>query len=209
MELLAVLGQYLLLTFVLPGFCYLLAFDLCFPGAFRRMIAEVPLGGAPDISSGWRLALAGMIGGLLLSSVAFALELALRYVPFFDKTWFPGIDFGKLPDVAEPSLASLFAAMAFMHFNIAVGILIILIALVLCAGYAVLCGGPAPAKPPAQPACLWAEPRTWFAMGLAVVVIANVAVASHLFRRVDCMVRTKESRVSVPLCMSMPSRSLF
>jgi hypothetical protein len=152
---------------------------------------------------------AGAIGGLLLSSVAFAIELALRYVPFFDETWFPGIDFGKLPDVAEPSLASLFAAMAFMHFNIAVGISIILIGLVLCAGFEALCGGPTPARTAAAAECLWFEPRTWFAVGLAVVVVANFSVASHLFRRVDCMVRTKENRVSVPTCMSMPARSLF
>ena len=80
---------------------------------------------------------------------------------------------------------------------------------VLRCKHAVPCCEPTPEKTLASPACLWFEPRTWFAVGLAAVVIANVAVASHLFRRVDCMVRTKESRVSVPMCMSMPAHSLF
>jgi hypothetical protein len=188
MELLAVLGQYLLLTFVLPGFCYLLAFGLCFVDDLTELTAKLPTSGGTrkDISKGAWFAFLGIIGGLLLSSVTFAIEIFLRQFDFFGKDWFPAIDFGEIPDIADHSLANLFTAMAFMHFNIAVGTLIIVIGRLLYAGCRAFCG----------------KTRVWIACSLVIVVIANIMVTSHLFRRVDCMARTKDTSVSVPDCMS-------
>src|ERR1700730_17732406 len=108
MQLWSVLGQYLLLSFVLPGFCYLAAFYLCFPGALGRVFPGVlgligpgvPLkkdgspstqgkkddneeggkkkGAKKEASQGFWVTLLAVIFGLLLSSVTFFLEIMLR-----------------------------------------------------------------------------------------------------------------------------------
>jgi hypothetical protein len=44
-------------------------------------------------------------------------------------------------------------------------------------------------------------PATWIAFCFLAVTAANIAVTSHLFRRVDCMARTGDTRFSVPDCM--------
>jgi hypothetical protein len=218
MELIAVLGQYLLLTFVLPGFSYLFAFGLCFRDEVLALAATVPTSGGSrkDISKGAWFTFLGVIGGLLLSSVAFAFEIFLRRFDTFNIDWFPAIDFGEIPDIADHSLANLFTAMAFMHFNIAVGFLIIMIGWLLYA----LCktdGGEAAtssARTAARPkgtrrrdkartfACrILCSRAKLTACALALVIVANTVVASHLFRRVDCMIRVKGTEYSVPACM--------
>src|SRR5438034_8128191 len=70
MELLATLGQYLLLTFVLPGCCYAVAFALGCPDTFRdvRAAAAPPLDSAGQkvgkgISQGYWLAFIVFTGG--------------------------------------------------------------------------------------------------------------------------------------------------
>jgi hypothetical protein len=193
MQLLAVLGQYLLLTFVLPGFCYLLAFALCFPGLFRRLTAGLPIdeeGGERSPQASWIVFFA-VIGGLLLSSITFAIEILLREVSeTFNKTWFPGVDFAKIHSMDAHSLENLFTAMAFMHFNISVGILIILL---LHAAHLMLRRtatgerhGGAARRPPRPESLL---PAVCVIVTLTLIVVANIAISSHLFHRVDHMVR--------------------
>src|SRR5262249_17543874 len=122
--------------------------------------------------------------------------------------WFPPVDFNNTP--SEHSLANLFTAMAFMHFNIAVGIVLILIARLLYAG----CGCRATVITTSTPTIVvsatnaWAAvcrfvfaPALWIACCFLVASAANIAVTSHLFRRVDCMARTLDTRFSVPDCM--------
>lgn len=238
MELLAALGQYLLLTFVLPGFCYLFAFGICFRSEWPEVAKKLPaMGGEKDISKGAWFAFFGVIGGLLLSSVTFALEILLRWVfPMFTKDWFPPVDFGRIPEVSEHSLANLFTAMAFMHFNIAVGIVLILTARLLytwCSSCATaVAGDPKPAdseppdpKPPDPKPddaggrwarCVALRRKAWAAVCpfvcaqatlttccFLVVSIANIAVTSHLFRRVDCMIRIVGNETNVPHCMKL------
>jgi hypothetical protein len=227
MELLAALGQYLLLTFVLPGFCYLFTFGICFRSEWPAVAAKLPpMGGEKDISKGAWFTFFGVIGGLLLSSVTFATEILLRSkFRDFTEEWFPAVDFSRIPDTSEHSLANLFTAMAFMHFNIAVGIGLILIARLLYSGRR-FCAAAVPgrsttageAKPDAaggrcaRCVALWHKacaavcrfvcaPATWIACCFLVVSTANIAVTSHLFRRVDCMARTSDTRFSVPDCM--------
>src|ERR1700730_4365433 len=170
MQLWSVLGQYLLLSFVLPGFCYLAAFYLCFPGALGRVFPGVlgqigpgvPLkkdgspstqgktdnneeddnseddeeddneeggkkkGAKKEASQGFWVTLLAVIFGLLLSSVTFFLEIMLRKSRDFDCKWFTRIPFDKLAAPAPDNpLANFLAAETIMHFNIAVGFLII------------------------------------------------------------------------------------
>jgi hypothetical protein len=141
----------------------------------------------------------------------------------FTEEWFPAVDFSRIPDTSEHSLANLFTAMAFMHFNIAVGIVLILIARLLYAGShcctTAAHGTPARVKRPKGAEGKWPRfvalmrkacaavcrfvcaPAFWIACCFLVVSTANLLVTSHLFRRVDCMARTLDTRFSVPDCM--------
>jgi hypothetical protein len=209
MQLWSVLGQYLLLSFVLPGFCYLTAFYLCFPGVLGRVFPGV-LGeigpGAPlqagskppaqdgklehkreedkeegkkedgkkedgkrEASQGFWITLLAGIFGLILSSVAFAIEIVIRKFSFFDCFLFVRVPFDKL--ATENPLANFLAAETFMHFNIAVGLLIIL-AIWVCTR-----------DRPVRRESYVCEPRM-LKWGLIIVIIANLIVASHLFGRV-------------------------
>jgi hypothetical protein len=205
MQLWSVLGQYLLLSFVLPGFCYLAAFYLCFPGTLGRVFPGVlgeirpgvPLdanaespeqdgeaegeneddeketdekeGGKKEASQGfWITMLAGLFG-LLLSSVAFFVETILRNLIDFDCKRFTRIPFDKLADPDNP-LANFLAAEAFMHFNIGVGILIILGVWIGVRGKSIWSGP------------YLCDPKL-LAVGLVVVIVSNLVVSSHLFAR--------------------------
>src|SRR5205823_2212627 len=89
------------------------------------------------------------------------------------------IDFAQILD---KELSNLFTAMAFMHFNIGAGLLIILI------GCLAMCK---------------VARRGVYAAAMIVLVIANISVSSHLFRRVDCMVAAKkDSKITVPECLN-------
>jgi hypothetical protein len=124
MQLFATLGLYLILAFVLPGFCYLLVFGLCFPNAFSEIRRWLPPEGKDAAQGFWVFSLA-LTGGLLLSSVTFAFELGFRrYFDFF-ALWYPEIDF-KAPH--EPTgYTTVLVPSAFMHFNIGLGIFIIFV----------------------------------------------------------------------------------
>ena len=111
MDGLGILGQCLILTFVLPGFCYLLVLALCFPRMFRTLCAGLsiaqdkadPKGKDKTSSSlGWWLVSLGSLVGLLLSSVTFAIEVLLRSLDAFsfNEVWFRQIAFDKISDSA-------------------------------------------------------------------------------------------------------------
>jgi hypothetical protein len=138
-QLISVLGQYLLLAFVLPGFCYLAVFSLCFPGVLARVFpglvgrahptgevhSSQPAEAKKEVASqGLWITLLAVVSGLLLSSLAFWIEILLRYIRYFDCWMFPRIPFVKLPQ--SEALANFFTPEAFMHFNIGLGLLIIL-----------------------------------------------------------------------------------
>jgi len=250
MQLWSVLGQYLLLSFVLPGFCYLTAFYLCFPGVLGRVfpgvLGEIGPGGRlraegelpakdgkpkckkeggkeeggkeeggkeeggkeegikaeaseeedsenedrkeqngkdedgneehgskadskKEASQGFWITLIAGILGLALSSVSFAIEAALRKASFFDCYLFTRVPFDKL--ATENPLANFLAAETFMHFNIAIGLLIILVLWI------------ANRKTPVRREDYLCDPRQ-LTGGLIVVIIANLIVSSHLFGRV-------------------------
>lgn len=222
MEGLGILGQYLILTFVLPGFCYLLVFALCFPHTFRAICAGLPTGqensdlsGKQNSSLGWWLVLLGFLGGLLVSSVTFAIEVVLRTLDLFhfNDIWFRQIAFDKMSEAGPP--LNLFAPMAFMHFNIGVGVFVILLAFFFsmiarhCRA-ARLKNAQGTGTSENHEACecsprLPEIPKGWLTIALFVLVVANIIVSSHLFHRVECMVRTKEGRsINMLQCMSEP-----
>jgi hypothetical protein len=115
MQLLAMLGQYLLLSFVLPGFCYLAIFVLCFaPAADQRGERPVLASIYDHIKASWITV--AIIGGLLLSSVAFAIEVTLRYFVLIDCNLFPRIAFERIHEKGSADVgANFFAAESFMH----------------------------------------------------------------------------------------------
>jgi hypothetical protein len=198
MELLSVLGQYLLLSFVLPGFCYLAVFYLCFPGALAEVFPGVigqmhnvsPAPAAPPdgkkeaASQGLWITLLAVVGGLLLSSVAFWIEILLRCLPFFERA-FPHIPFERLTD--SKTLANFFTPEAFMHFNIGVGIMIILVVFMIEVTWRREWSSAARKSPQAR---LHVCHPAWLVIGLAVVAVANLHVSSYLFHRVHDIVAT-------------------
>jgi hypothetical protein len=148
MQLIAGFSVYLILVFVLPGFAYLLAFAITFPEEFAALPKWLPrpAEGDKDLSFGFWLAVLAIVGGLLLSSVCFAIEIGLRK---FD------------------SFLPIFLASPIMHFNVGVGLSIILIIYVWYGRRNV---------------------RIRWAMALAIVVVANLFVAHELAVRVNEMV---------------------
>jgi len=110
---------YLILTFVLPGFCYVLVSAWCFHG-------KIPGGSIQELSSGgWTLV--AVIGGLLLSSVCFALE---SICPRRLVDWaFPTMDLDRMTEVETKGKGTFYlqvlSGSAIMHFNIASGIFLI------------------------------------------------------------------------------------
>jgi hypothetical protein len=205
MQLLSLLGQYLLLAFVLPGFCYLAVFSLCFPGVLGRVFPGLMGQAGPAFSAdaqlsqpteakkdaasqGLWITLLAVVSGLLLSSVAFWVEILLRYIPYFDCTLFPRIPFVELPE--SEALANFFTPEAFMHFNIGLGLLIILISFV----YDVTRRGEWMRRNREAPgARLHACPPVWLTAALLLLVVANIHVSSHLFHRVHDIIAHVET----------------
>jgi hypothetical protein len=199
MEILTVLGQYLLLAFVLPGFCYLTVFALCFPGLLANVfpgivgqmrpasadaqIVQSSEGSKKAASQGLWVTLLAIVSGLLLSSVAFSIEILLRRFSFWFCSSFPSIPFNELKD--GKASASFFTPEAFMHFNISVGILVLLLIFVI----EVTCRGEWSRDKRRLPGARFhvCSPA-WLAIGLAVLVVANLHVSSHLFHRVHDIV---------------------
>jgi hypothetical protein len=199
-QLIAIVGQYLLLSFVLPGFCYLLVFALCFPGGFNRIHTALLTGEKQDDGDGqskhgeegkskhekegdddkkdgsvgsWMLL--GSVFGLLLSSVTFAIEILLRNWANFDCDLFPIIPFHELGDRSQ-----FFTAEAFMHFNIGVGIFILFVIFAIYVGRR-LAEWISPRKP-------YGIPPLCLAGGLIVLAAANTGVSGYLFNRVTNIV---------------------
>jgi hypothetical protein len=181
MELLSVLGQYLLLSFVLPGFCYVAVLLLWLPKHLYD-----------DVKKYWLAT--GIISGLLLSSVAFAIEMVARYLSAtIDCQWFPRIAFDQIHDMG--SVVNFFAGETFMHLNIALGFLVILIVFLI----AWACGGVE-----SSPTTNRAERKfsnlelSLVAIALVVVVAANLVVSSTLFHRVDDIAFNVRDEVGAP-----------
>jgi hypothetical protein len=160
MEILGILGQYLLMAFVLPGFCYVLVFALCFPDFVDDIRGKSR--GSKVGSEGLWMSFFVIAGGMLLSSVAFAIEIMLRFFEIFDCEWFLTIPFQFLK---ENTLANFFTAETFAHFNTAVGVLVILLIYWKFGDKSRI-------------------PGPWLVPGLAFLVAANLLVSSHLFARV-------------------------
>jgi hypothetical protein len=146
------LGVYLLLAFVLPGFCYLFVFALCFPDLVKegvQWLATLSLSQANSVDARAEassektpplLSFAvgvGVVGGLLLSSVTFVIEIALRRLwPFcgvFERLY-PNMHVERIGQIEAAGKGSFYlhvlSGSALMHFNVGMGILLILIAYV-------------------------------------------------------------------------------
>ncbi|HTA23342.1 MAG TPA: hypothetical protein VK763_07390 [Terriglobales bacterium] len=126
------LGIYLILAFVLPGFCYTLVFALCFPGGIEWLtdwLKEQDI----DVS----LPTIGIVGGLLLSSVCFWLEILVVRDRF--ERCFPNLCVHRLAWIEAAGKSSIYAQLlagdAFMHFNIAVGVLLIFLVYLVVSGW--------------------------------------------------------------------------
>jgi hypothetical protein len=173
MELLSVLGQYLLLSFVLPGFCYVAV-----------LLLSLPQESHDSLKANWLAA--GVIGGLLLSSVAFAIEISVRYFSTaIDCDWFPRIPFDKIHDMG--SVVNFFAGETFMHLNIGLGLFVIWIIFLIHNTWR---------KKWKKPCGIHQLKSHWFAIGLAVIVAANLAVSSYLFKRVDDIAYNQRDEVA-------------
>jgi hypothetical protein len=178
MQVFATLGLYLILAFVLPGFCYLLVFALCFPDAYQTVRKFLPPE-EKDTAQGTWMAAAAVIGGLLLSSGTFALEIVLRCISHTFAEWYPKINFGGVPHGSE-SYASVLVPSAIMHLNIGSGTLILLIIYLFYTSYRGEWK-----KQNNGGATVVAASKIWLTIALIVVVPANLLVASELFHRIN------------------------
>jgi hypothetical protein len=183
MQVFATLGLYLILAFVLPGFCYLLAFGLCFPEAFQKLRRWLPPEDTDAVQGFWLFSVA-VVGGLLLSSVTFALELVLRESFSSFAAWYPKIDFGKAPHGPE-SYTSVLVPSAIMHFNVGSGIFVILAIYLVYTSYRKAWIMAAPADAAGTSKTSLAGAKIWLAVVLTVVVLANLFVAKELFHRIS------------------------
>lgn len=139
---LAEVGLFLLLAFILPGFVYLGLLLFLFPNLFNQMVAATGFTNNKALFG----VLLGIIGGLLLTSVCFFLErflsrikgfrlveMVLRKVRIVDKKWnlFPDMGIGRLGKFEATGKSSVYlhqvTGQAIMHFNIAMGLLIMLV----------------------------------------------------------------------------------
>jgi hypothetical protein len=173
-QLVAGFGVYLILVFVLPGFVYLFVFAISFPRQFRALPEWLPqhAQGDKDLSLGLWLAITAIVGGLLLSSVCFAVEIWLRNLRCFE-TFFPALPFAKVSAIeigarAKDTFLPIFLASPIMHFNIAMGLSIILIVYIWVEFHALR--------------------LTWIAT-VALVIVANFFIAHALAVRVNEMAR--------------------
>lgn len=182
MEILSILGQYLLLSFVLPGFCYFGVLYVCFPTARE------------SLKTYW--VAVSFIGGLLISSLAFGAELLLRNIVSIDCYWFPRIPFDKIHDLT--SAGSFFAAETFMHLNIGLGLLVILV---------VFAVHPTGARDKHGHTAELVSRCSKLAV-LAIIAAANMIVASYLFSRVNDIAYNMQDAVlkgSEQACECLPS----
>lgn len=179
MELFASLGLYLILAFVLPGLCYLLAFGLCFPEVYLRIRYWLPPDEKEAVQGSSLFAFA-LVLGLLVSSVTFALEVLLRHFfhDFFE-AWYPEINFTIVHDPS--SYATVLIPSAIMHFNIGLGILLMFAIYIF---YVSSRGEWRSLASPPRKHSVVTSPRVWLAIVMVVIVVANLIAASEVYRRV-------------------------
>lgn len=140
---LAEVGLFLLLAFVLPGFVYLVFFVFLFTSLFAELLEASKFGNNLLLF----VITLGIIGGLLLTSVCFLLELVSRWLrigsriePLLRKIklipgsyqLFPDMGISRLGKYEAKGRNSLYlrqvTGQAIMHLNIAMGVLIMLTA---------------------------------------------------------------------------------
>ena len=138
----AEVGLFLLLAFVLPGFVYLAFLLFLFPNMFSQMVTTTEFTNNVALFG----VLLGIIGGLLLTSVCFFLERffgwiklfwlmqwVLRKVRIVGEKWllFPNMGIPRLGKFEAAGRSSVYlhqiTGQAIMHFNIAMGLLIMLV----------------------------------------------------------------------------------
>jgi hypothetical protein len=179
----SVFGVFLFLGFVMPGFCYLFIFTLLFTDTFKKVREWFQ---SSRIEQALTLVLPGLgiVGGLLLSSCSFALELILRcLIPSVWECLFPDMDLARIAMMEASGETSFYVYMmagsAIMHLNIALGVIIMI--------------GP----------YLYYEtvrPRSFLLIG--ILVVANLIVACELFHRgkdaLDVVVEVVETASAAP-----------
>ena len=123
------LGLFLFLAFILPGSVYLGFFIFYFPSIFKDSVNWTGL----EVSVLFLIGLS-IIGGLLLTSICFAIEIILRDFRFTKEVFnkcFPDMGVRKLAKIEAEGNGSLYlyqvTGQAVMHFNIGTGISIILL----------------------------------------------------------------------------------
>jgi len=160
------LGLFLLLGFVMPGFCYLLLFALCFHEELTDIIEWCT---AKKVTPAYVLTSLAVVGGLLLTSISFAIEIltgkalnSIGYPPF------PDLEMHRIAMVEAAGKGSFYLNMitgsAIMHFNIGVGSLLFLLV------------GFCPVFTRHKRRYRWV-----ILVFIAVVVVANFTVASRLY----------------------------
>jgi len=193
-------GIFLLLAFIVPGFCYMFVLGLCFPGWVRDKIrsfsgrqrhSATPAehdahaeAGATSSGEGFPAMLMiglSIVSGLLITSVTFALEVLLRGWICF-QNWYPRIPLKEIA-VAEASgkpisHLQLISAQPFMHLNVGVGVLLILLIYI----GAMICHQHADKKG-----------KWMLVFCLFVIAFANLVDASVLFHQaVDAIAAVKQ-----------------
>jgi hypothetical protein len=207
---LAAFGVFLILAFILPGFCYLLIFYLCFPETLPTIHNYLPKepekiasseGESTRLPGFWMVAL-GIVGGLLLTSVSFAIEVFLRglfsgdctkpeHKDDFFCTHFPVLDFEEIARIEAAGKGTftlhVMAGEALMHLNIGIGILLMLLMYLFYRPRLQF-----DQKPDAGSAGCCARILNWslknkpqpgLTMVLIVIIVANLYISSTLFRR--------------------------
>jgi hypothetical protein len=126
------------------------------------------------IKDSWTAVVIGGISGLLLSSVAFSIEVLLRFFSVtIDCDWFPRVAFEKVTD--KDNILNFFAGETFMHLNIALGVFVILLYFMITVTWNQR----------------WSVPHGYYKWHPAflvfmfiVLVASNLIVSSYLFHRV-------------------------
>jgi hypothetical protein len=144
---LAGFGIYLVLVFIVPGFCFLLVLGLCFPTFVKdkiKFFSGTEEGKDQKEYSATVILGMAIVAGLLISSVPFAIEMVLHYRANQDHclNFLSGYNY-YLPGIPQDQIAAFEAAgrnisflqlisgSAIMHFNVGLGIMLILLVYVI------------------------------------------------------------------------------
>lgn len=192
------LGLYLILAFVMPGFCYMLVFTLFFPDVVENGTDWLK---AREVSPKLSIPGFAIVGGLLFSSVCFAIEILVRCLSpaYMDKYFrLPGVD--RIACVEAAGKGTLYLQLltgsALMHFNIGLGVFLISATYL---GWCLLSWMQEKTKKSLGPQTPERRPRR---VALAVLLIvslpsANLVVSGLLFARAKSAI-DEAVRVAVP-----------